>query len=336
MATNVNATQFSDAIKTEYNSRLLMRALPRLVHGHGGESAVLSKVGSYEWRKYGSLNAVTSSLTEAATPAEQAAPSLSLVTATPSWYGAWIQHSDVVEMQSLDPLVLEVSAVLGEQAGLSVDTIERNALVSGLTAMYSGGETATASLNYPEDEISYKDIVKAIATLEAANTRPLEGNDFMLILHPHSWASLMNDPTFVNMWVQEADGKALRDGYVGKILRCQIYVTSNAYENADAGAGSTTDVYTAILLGKEAFGVAGMAGLDPRWVDNAGPESMDGMTGQTVGNVAEIIVKPIGSSGTNDPLNQRGTVGWKVTNDIQILNSAFGIALQHVNMFSDD
>jgi len=332
---NVNTSQFSDAIKTEYKSRLLMRALPRLVHGHGGERAVLSKVGSYEWRKYGSMSAITSTLTEAATPAEQAAPSLSLITATPVWYGAWIGHSDVVDQQAIDPLVLEMSAVLGEQAGLSIDTIERNALVSGLTAAYSGSATSTATLDYPEHEINYKDIIKQIATLEAANARPLEGNDFMLILHPHSWASLMNDEVFVNMWIQEGDGKALREGYMGKILRCRIYVTSNAYENADAGVGGTTDVYTAILLGKEAFGVAGMAGLDPRFVDNAGPEKMGGMTGESVKPV-DIIVKAVDSGGAENPLNQRGSVGWKVTNDIQILNSAFGIALQHVNMFSDD
>lgn len=151
----------------------------------------------------------------------------------------------------------------------------------------------------------------------------------------HTWASLMNDEVFVNMWIQEGDGKALRDGYMGKILRCRIYVTSNAYENADAGVGGTTDVYTAILLGKEAFGVAGMAGLDPRFVDNAGPEKMGGMTGESVKPV-DIIVKAVDSGGAENPLNQRGSVGWKVTNDIQILNSAFGIALQHVNMFSDD
>lgn len=130
------------------------------------------------------MSAITSTLTEAATPAEQSAPSLSLITATPVWYGAWIGHSDVVDQQAIDPLVLEMSAVLGEQAGLSIDTIERNALVSGLTAAYSGSATSTATLDYPAHEINYKDIIKQIATLEAANARPLEGNDFMLILHP--------------------------------------------------------------------------------------------------------------------------------------------------------
>jgi N4-gp56 family major capsid protein len=30
------------------------------------------------------------------------------------------------------------------------------------------------------------------------------------------------------------------------------------------------------------------------------------------GKNVEIIIKPVGSSGALDPLNQRGTIGWKV------------------------
>jgi len=331
---NANTTQFSDAIKTIYEKRLLMRALPRLVFGAGGKKASVSKAGSLEWRKYGSLSAVTSSLTEGTTPSEQAAPTLSKVTATPSWYGAWIMHSDQLDMQSFDPYISEMSAILGEQAGLSVDTLIRNELVTGLTADYSADQSAITDLDHPLHEISYKDIVRQIAELSQANARPLEGASFRLIISPFTWASLMQDEVFVNMFSDETDGGALRSGRVGKILNCNVYVTSNAYESADGGSG-TTDVYSAIFLGEEAFGVAGMAGLEPKMVDNMGADEMNGMTGMPV-NAAQVIIKPIGSSGTADPLDQRGTAGWKVTNDVQILNSAFGRNLYHTNVASDD
>ena len=45
-------------------------------------------------------------------------------------------------------------------------------------------------------------------------------------------------------------------------------------------------VYSTVILGKNAFGTSG-------------------------DNTVEIINKPLGSAGTSDPLNQRGTVGWK-------------------------
>jgi len=47
---NLVQSAFSDAIKTQYEKRLQIRALPRLVHGRWGTEARLNKVGSYELR----------------------------------------------------------------------------------------------------------------------------------------------------------------------------------------------------------------------------------------------------------------------------------------------
>jgi len=47
---NINQTTMADAIKTQYEKRLLTRALPRLVHGRFGSEARLNKMGSYELR----------------------------------------------------------------------------------------------------------------------------------------------------------------------------------------------------------------------------------------------------------------------------------------------
>lgn len=47
------------------------------------------------------------------------------------------------------------------------------------------------------------------------------------------------------------------------------------------------------------------------------------------GNV-QMIIKPLGSSGTEDPLNQRGTMGWKVKGyTATILQDAFLVRIEH-------
>src|SRR5512138_129955 len=240
---NLTQTSMADAIKTMYERRLLTRALPRLVHGRWSMPARLNKNGSYELRKYGSLSAVTSALTEGSTPVEQTAPSLTLTTITPLFYGSWIGHTDELEMTVFDPLISEVSSILGEQAGLSADTLIRNTITAGATKDYSGGAAGRSSLDAPLHNITYADFVKAVATLEAANALPVDGEFFICIIHPHTWATLMQDPTFVNMWVQEND-PAIRSGYLGTILRCRLYISSNSREYADEGVGSTTDVYS--------------------------------------------------------------------------------------------
>lgn len=334
--TNLTQTTLSDAVKTQYERRLLTRAVPRLVHGRWGITARLNKFGSYELRKYGSLSAVTSALTEGTTPAEQSAPSLTLTTITPLFYGSWIGHSDELEMTVFDPLISEVSSILGEQAGLSADTLIRNTLTDGATVDYSNGKAGRTSLDAPADDISYADFIRQVAALEASDALPVDGEDYICIIHPHSWASLMTDPVFVNLFSHEADGSntsPIRTGYVGRILRCKIFVTSNAREYTDGGVGSTTDVYSMLFIGRESYGYVGMAGITPSIVDNGGTMAKP-LTGQSVKPV-EIIVKQLGSAGSADALNQRATIGWKMSLATSVLNSAWVRNLEHTNSFSD-
>ncbi len=295
--------------------------------------ARLNKNGSYELRKYGSLSAVTSALGEGATPVEQSAPSLTLTTITPLFYGAWIGHTDELEMTVFDPLISEVSSILGEQAGLSADTLIRDVITAGATKDYSGGAAGRTSLDAPIHNISYTDFVKAVATLEAANATPADGEFFIVIIHPHTWATLMQDPTFVNMWVQESD-PAIRSGYLGTILRCRLYISSNSRKYVDGGVGGTTDVYSMLFIARESYGTVGMSGNMPNVVDNA-PDTARNMTGQQVKPV-NIIVKQLGSAGADDPLDQRATIGWKMSLQTAVLNSDWILDLEHTNAFSDD
>ena len=47
---SLTQTTMSDAIKVQYERRLLTRALPRLVHGRFGTESRLNKFGSHEFR----------------------------------------------------------------------------------------------------------------------------------------------------------------------------------------------------------------------------------------------------------------------------------------------
>lgn len=327
----------SDAIKTMYEKRLQIRALPRLVHGRFGNEARLNKVGSYELRKYGSLGLISSALTEGTTPTEQSAPSLTLTTITPLFYGSWIGHSDELEVTVFDPLISEVASILGEQAGLSADTLVRNVLTAGATKDYSGGAASRGALDAPLHNVTYSDFVKAVATLEAANALPVEGDNYVCILHPYTYATLAQDPTFVNMFVQESgNGNPMRSGYVGSILRCNLYVTSNSRSYVDEGVGSTTDVYSMLFIARESYGTVGFAGTFPNlMVDGQGTKALNGMTGMAVKPVT-MIIKQLGSAGADDPLNQRATIGWKMSLATSVLNSAWMLDLEHTNIASDD
>jgi N4-gp56 family major capsid protein len=323
----------SDTVKTLYERRLLTRALPRLVHGRFGQKPRWKGYGSYEVRRWASLDIVSDTLDEGNTPNEHAAPTITVVTMTPSWYGAWIKYTDKLVMTAFDPAVSEISALLGEQAGLSVDTLVRNAITANATKDYAGSATSRATLDKANDLVTFEDIVQNVAELETQNARPLEGPFYIVIMHPHTWATLMQDATFVTLFTREGGG-SIRSGFVGTILNLKLYVTSNAREYVDGGQNSTEDVYSMLFIGREAYASAGLSGLAPNLAaDSGGPQVRGGMTGQRGLNVVDIIMFGLGETGF-DPLRQRGTVGWKTTHVDQILNSNWIRDLEHLNDFS--
>lgn len=75
---------------------------------------------------------------------------------------------------------------------------------------------------------------------------------------------------------------------------------------------------------QEATGVAGLSGFTSRFADNSDGWQPGGLTGQKV-NPVQIIIKEMGSGGASDPLNQRGSIGWKTTHVSTTLNVAFAV-----------
>jgi len=335
MATLVTSA-FPDAIKVQYEKRLLTRALPRMVHSNWTMKATLSKTGSYELRKYDGLSAVTTPLNaEGTTPAEQPAPAMSKITLTPLFYGSWIGFTDILDLEQFDPIISNMSGILGEQAGQSVDMLFRAALIADATVDYAGGASAIGSLAYPDNEVSYMDLLIQWAAIESENALPPDGGYFPVIVHPHTYTSLMLDPIFVNMFNQESPSSAMRTGYVGTLLSMKFFVTSNAYEQADVGSGSTTDVYSALILGKESHGSVSFAGWMPGSIDSGGDDPTINNTGKSIAPLS-IIAKPIGSAGSDDPLNQRGSLAWKMSFAVDVLNASWIRNLKHTTVFSND
>ncbi len=332
---NISVSNFGGAIKTNFERRLLNRALPRLVHGRWATPATLTGYGTYELRRYEGLAAITSTLqNEGVTPIEGSQPSLTQITITPSYYGTWMGYTQRLEEQGYDPILSEMVGILGEQAGLSADTLMRNDLTDNATTDFSAGQTARTGLdNSLSHEITFDDILIQLAELENQNARPVEGGMFACVLHPYTWKNLIQDATFMAAFVQESPNSAIRTGLLGMLMNCVFYMSSNARIYADGGVG-TTDVYDMLFIGADSHGVTGfasqMVGLNP----TASPSDYNpgGNTGGSVNSV-EIIRKGLGETGF-DPLNQRGTLGWKFAFATTVTQSNWIRNLEHLNDFS--
>ena len=84
----------------------------------------------------------------------------------------------------------------------------------------------------------------------------------------------------------------------------RFVLTQNAKKYTGEGSGGA-DVYATVILGRDAYGYSRISG-------------------ESIRN----IVKPLGSAGAADPLEQRCTTGWKATFVAKILNELAMIKIE--------
>lgn len=281
--------------KTFYNRTLLNRLTPKLLFARFGQKKPIPKHegDTVNFRKFDSLAAATTALVEGVTPAGSSI-SVSKVEATVKQYGDYVILSDKIDTVGIDPVVAETSAVLGEQAGLTVDTVIRDVVVAGTNVLYAGGGTQadkTKKLN--SDEIK-----KAVRTLKKANARPMDDGCFVGIIDPDTAFDLQSDSLWQDVSKYNG-GKAIQDGEIGKIHGVRFFETTNVKV--------ASDIHSTMIIGKDAYGVCDVE----------------------KGSTPQIIVKPAGSGGTQDPLNQRSSVGWKTLFTAARLNELAMIRVEH-------
>lgn len=272
-----------------YDRALLERELPELLFYEDGDKKVIptGKGTSIEFRKWNSLEIPEESLTEGVTP-KGSKLNITKITATAKQEGDFVSLTDVLNMQSKDPVITETSEVCGEQAGQTIDIRVRDIVSSGTNVQYPNNKVGRDNLTN-DDVLTGKMLRVAKALLGHANIKPFEDGTYHAIINELQAFDLKNDVSennFTDVMKYAAPDKIL-SGEIGKYDGIRIRTSSNVktVENA-----SGVKISQAVVYGRHAYAVVNV-------------EKGKGK--------AKIIVKPLGSSGSSDPLNQRSTVGWK-------------------------
>lgn len=212
---------------------------------------------------------------------------------------AWC--TDQVQFTVQDRVLNEATRVLSLQLGLTLDTLIRNMMVataSSISCQYgTNGQNPT--------EITTLDIKTAVRGLRLGNarlmTKPIMGeNRFATSPVRSSYWGFMDVNLQVDLeacsdFLSAANYPNPQDALEaewGSTNNVRWLLSTNGYNN-----GAAVPVYSNIILGQEAYGVVKLGSKE-----------------------AEFIVKPLGSSGTSDPLNQRGSVGYKYPFATRLLN----------------
>lgn len=328
---SASGSSLTAEMKTFYSNNLIDLAEPELVHDQFGQKHPIPKNGgkTIEFRKYSSLPKATTALTEGVTPNGQSL-NVTTLTATVSQYGGYVTLSDVLLLTAIDNNLMQASKLLASQAGRTLDTITREVLNGGTNVYYcaSGvtdksnlvGGSATASDN---NTLTVDDIRRAVRRLKTMNAPKIDGG-YVAIIHPDVAYDLMSDPEWQRPH-EYVDTDNIYAGEIGRIAGCRFVETTEAKVwkkaakdkssgTAVAGNGSTQgwDVYSTLVLGADAYGVT-----------------------EVSGGGLQMIIKQLGSAGTEDPLDQRATAGWKAIKVAERLVEEYMIRVMSVSSFND-
>ena len=132
-----SGNNLSAEMKTFYDKVLLREAGPNLVHEQFGQKRDIPRGSgkTIEFRKFNQLPKALTALTEGVTP-DGGALDVTSLTATVAQYGYFVRITDMLDLTAIDNVIVEAVQLLGSQAGVTMDTIVRNALVSGTNVMY--------------------------------------------------------------------------------------------------------------------------------------------------------------------------------------------------------
>lgn len=312
-------TQIPKEVSVFYDRTMLLRAVPAFVHNRFAQVRdIPANSGSnvIKFRVYGALTAQTTALTEGVTPTGKQL-SVTDSEATVQYYGDYVTLTDVVLTETIDPVLTEAAEVLGEQAGASVDALARDVLAAGTNIQWASTATQDSQVTSAMI-INRSEVKQAVRNLRGNNARPVTsmidpstgwntvpvGKSFIGIVSEDTAYDLDDAVGFIP--VEKYPNKSMvMEDEIGALANVRFIMTTNAKINAGAGA-SSNDVHYTLIFGKEAY-------------------AQTRISGKTLMN----IVKPLGSAGTADPLNQRSTSGWKLSYVAKILNQGFLVVLRH-------
>jgi N4-gp56 family major capsid protein len=302
-----------------YGRALLDKAIPAFVHNRFAQVRDIpanSGTNVIKFRRYGLLTAQTTALQDGVTPSGTAL-SITDITATVLYYGSYVTITDTVLTETFDPILTETAEILGEQAGDSLDQLCRDVLVAGATKQYASTATQrteiTAAMKLTREEVK-----QAVRTLKGNNAKMITSmidpsTGYNTVPVGRCFVGIVSEDTAYDLddatgWipVEKYPNKSMvMPDEIGSLAGVRFIESTNAAVSAAGGANSN-DVHHTLIFGQNAY-------------------AQTRISGKSLIN----IVKPLGSAGSADPLDQRTTSGWKASYVAKVLNSSFIVDIEH-------
>lgn len=316
-----------DATQSFYVRELLLRAKYQEHYGRWADNVSLpeKKGKTVIMRRYAHLAMALSPLSEATPPAGKT-PTLTDYQATLYQFGDFIALSDYADMTGIDDYQRHWIGLLGEQAGYTMDAVDRDVVTAGTNIIYSNGAARTDVVSIVDEN----DLDRAIRSLSNNGAqKSLSGNagssnvgstPIMAAYPAVTLPDVMFDLQNLTGFKWASDYKGAVEGEVARYKQIAFFEAPDPSSlnaggkkfNSGGGTSSavknttgTVNVYTIMVFGKHGFTHVPLNG-----------------------NSTRTIRKALGSAGTSDPLDQVQTMGWKNTSARLITNQDWLVRIE--------
>ena len=364
-ANTQTSNDLSAEMKTYYGMELLESAKPQLVHNQFAATKGMPVGGgkTVEWRKFGSFDKALTPLTEGVTP-DGSGISVSYITKELAQYGDYTTVSDMLDLTAIDDVVLEITDRHGANMGLTLDTVTRNEIQQGNQVIYApklgaGGAKTEVEHRYDltsDCRLTSELVAKAATHLKKMNAPTFDGK-YVCIIHPSVAFDLRQDEAWIAAH-QYAAARELFSGEIGELHGVRFVETTEAkiYCGENLASDSRTLKVSTKVEGSKSIGFTGGTNsmtvsenvtAEANAVIYPGEGGAEGAAvygclflGKNAYGVVdlsegtEVIVKPRGSSGTADPLDQRSSVGWKGVHAAAILYNEYMVRVECGSSYS--
>ena len=241
----------------------------------------------YSWRMYKDLPETTDHLIEGVTPDGL---KYSLVDFVTKVYqeGNFVPLTDKMLKYGLDKQLAISGKLLGKNAKNRMRSLLANCVFNGLNVRYAQGQSSRSDVISNTKGITIADINAIKADFVRRGVEPVEGGKYIFLASPEVIADIKNLDGVNKSWIdveKYGDQSDIINGEVGTFLGFR-FIETNIVPVV------STNAHLCLAFGKEAFGAVAIDGED-------------------AAGGFDVIYKPLGSSGSNDPLNQRASLGWK-------------------------
>jgi N4-gp56 family major capsid protein len=276
-----------------YYDKLLLKML-RQMEFHYAKYAIEKTLprnygDTINWRRFNKLQTTKGALIEGVTPEGQTISGAE-VTAVIAQYGNVMYFTDIVDLQQLDRVRQEYTVELGFQAKETMDELVRDVLVAEGSVYFAGGQTSVGALTIANGGVKVDDFRKIVLGMKRGfiGGNRKAGGKYVALIAPEIMFSLFDDPKVRDYMDFGQTNGMFADGMIVDMfgIRFEEVLNSPFVETDQTG----TYAHDSIVIGEEAYAITKLEGQS-----------------------LKVITKGLGSAGVEDPLDQRQSIGWKMT-----------------------